>query len=392
MTSDQASSSASRLALSHAAAGFIAVLVGYSSSAAIVFQAARAAGAGPAEIASWLWALGLGMAASSIGLSLRYRMPVLTAWSTPGAALLATGLAGVSMAEATGAFLFASALLALAGASGWFERLMHHVPRALAAALLGGVLLRFGLEVFVELPGQGWIVGSMLICFLLARRPLPRYAVPLTLLAGILVAALRGDIHAAAIELTLTRPVFTTPVFSIPTLIGVGLPLFIVTMASQNVPGLTVLRANGYIPPTSALVGWTGLTGVLLAPFGGYAYNLAAITAAICMSKDADPDPAQRFRASIWAGFFYLLTGLFGATMASLFAAIPHALIVTIAGLALLGTIGGSLATALADEQERDAALLTFLATASGFSLWGIGSAFWALLLGLAARPMSHRR
>lgn len=392
MAPDQPSLGGPRLALPHASAGFIAVLVGYSSSAAIVFQAARAAGAGPAEIASWLWALGLGMAASSIGLSLRYRMPVLTAWSTPGAALLATGLVGHSMAEATGAFLFASALLALAGASGYFERLMNRVPRALAAALLGGVLLRFGLEVFVTLPAQGWIVGGMLVCFLLARRLLPRYAVPLTLLGGLLIAALRGDIQGAAIELALTRPVFTVPVFSIPVLIGVGLPLFIVTMASQNVPGLAVLRANGYSPPASALVGWTGLTGVLLAPFGGYAYNLAAITAAICMSKDADPDPAQRFRASVWAGFFYLLTGLFGATMASLFAAIPHALIVTIAGLALLGTIGGSLATALADEKDRDAALVTFLASASGFALWGIGSAFWALLLGLAVKLATRGR
>lgn len=382
---------APRLALAHVSAGFIAVLVGYSSSAAIVFQAARAAGAGPAEIASWLWALGLGMAITSIGLSLRYRMPVLTAWSTPGAALLATGLAGVPMSEAIGAFMFASALIALAGASGWFERLMHLVPRSLAAALLAGVLLRFGLEVFVKLPAQGWIIGSMLACFLLARRLLPRYAVPATLLAGLLVAGLRGEIHTGGLRFELALPVFTLPAFSLTSLIGVGLPLFIVTMASQNVPGLAVLRANGYQPPTSALIGWTGFAGLLLAPFGGFAYNLAAITAAICMSKDADPDPAQRFRASIWAGLFYGLTGLFGATVAGLFAAFPQALILAIAGLALLGTIGSSLAAALGDEKERDAALITFLAAASGFSLWGIGSAFWALMLGLLCAALTRR-
>ncbi|MEN3112664.1 benzoate/H(+) symporter BenE family transporter [Uliginosibacterium paludis] len=380
-----------RMALAHLSAGFIAVLVGYTSSAAIVFQAARAAGAGPAEIASWLWALGLGMALTSIGLSLRYRMPVLTAWSTPGAALLATGLAGVPMSEAIGAFMFASALIALAGVSGGFERLMHLVPRSLAAALLGGVLLRFGLEVFARLPEQGWIIGSMLTCFLLARRLLPRYAVPATLLAGLLVAGLRGEVHLAGLSFQLALPVFTMPAFSPTTLIGVGLPLFIVTMASQNVPGLAVLRANGYEPPTSSLVGWTGLTGFMLAPFGGFAYNLAAITAAICMSRDADPDPSQRFRASIWAGVFYGLTGLFGATVAALFAAFPQALILAIAGLALLGTIGNSLAGALQDETERDAALITFLAAASGFSLWGIGSAFWALLLGLICTALARR-
>lgn len=381
-----------RFALSHAAAGFIAVLVGYSSAAAIVFQAAQAAGAGPAEIASWLWALGIGMGLTSIGLSLRHRMPVLTAWSTPGAALLATGLAGVPMSEAIGAFMFASALIALAGASGGFERLMHLVPRSLAAALLAGVLLRFGLDVFVSLPGQGWIIGSMLAAFLIARRLLPRYAVPVTLLIGLIVSALRGEIHTAGLGFELARPVFTMPAFSISAIIGVGLPLFVVTMASQNVPGLAVLRANGYQPPVSPLISWTGITGVVLAPFGGYSYNLAAITAAICMTRDADPDPAQRYRASIWAGGFYLLSGLFGATIAGLFAAFPHALVLGIAGLALLGTIGSSLATALHDEKERDAALITFLATASGFSLWGIGSAFWALLLGLLAGWLVRRR
>lgn len=337
-----------------------------------------------------MWALGIGMGLSSIMLSLHYRMPILTAWSTPGAALLATGLNGVPMAQAIGAFLFASALIAIAGASGWFERLMHHVPRSLAAALLGGVLLRFGIDVFVTLPSQGWIVGTMLVCFLLARRFLPRYAVPLTLLAGLIVTVCRGEIHASALALEFARPMFTVPAFSITTLIGVGLPLFIVTMASQNVPGLAVLRANGYQPPASPLIGWTGFTGLLLGAFGGYAYNLAAITAAICMTKDADTNPAKRYRAAIWAGGFYLIAGLFGATIAGLFAAFPNALVLAIAGLALLSTIGNSLATALGDEKERDAALITFLASASGFSLWGIGSAFWALLLGLLAAKLTR--
>lgn len=369
--------------LSPALAGFIAVLVGYTSSAAIVFQAAQAAGASPAELASWLWALGLGMGISCIGLSLRYRSPVLTAWSTPGAALLASSLVGVPMAEAIAAFMFASLLIALVGFSGSFDRLMRHVPGTLAAAMLGGILLRFGLEVFVQLPKQPELIGGMLILFLISRSVLPRYAVALTFLGGVALAATQGAIHLEGLSWQLARPVFTSPSFSLPSLIGIGLPLFIVTMSSQNLPGIAVLRANGYSVPASPLIGSTGLLGVLLAPFGGFSFNLAAITAAICMTKDADPDPRRRYLAAVWAGIFYLLTGLLGGTVAALLGAIPRALVLAIAGLALLGTIAHSLAGALAVERGREAAIVTFLVTASGISLFGVGSAFWGLVFGL---------
>jgi len=369
--------------LSHLTAGFIAVLVGYTSSAAIVFQAASAAGGSAEHISSWLWALGIGMFATSVGLSLRFRAPVLTAWSTPGAALLAVGLAGVPMAEAIGAFLFASALIVVCGVFGLFEAIMRHVPKALAGALLAGVLARFGLALFTSLTTQLLLVGLMFAVYLAGRRWAPRYAVPLAFLVGLIVAASSGLIRSDAVSLSFAVPLWTTPVFSPTVLIGIGLPLFIVTMASQNVPGLAVLRANGYQTPASPLITWTGVTGLVLAPFGGFAFNLAAITAAICMSPAADPDPAQRYRAAVWAGCFYLLTGLFGATVAGLFAALPAELVAAIAGLALLGTIGNSLAAALAEEREREAALVTFLGTASGMSLFGIGSAFWGLLLGL---------
>lgn len=379
-------------ALSHVSAGFIAVLVGYTSSAAIVFQAANAAGASAAELSSWLWALGIGMGLTCIGLSLYFRSPVLTAWSTPGAALLATGLVNVPMTEAIGAFLFASALITLSGVTGWFERIMRHVPKALAAAMLAGVLLRFGLNVFASISGEGVLIGLMCASFLLGRRYSPRYAVPLTFLVGLAVATARGTIKLDAVTVSLAHPVFTVPAFSIATMIGVGLPLFIVTMASQNLPGLAVLRANGYATPASPLIGWTGFTGLLLAPFGGFSFNLAAITAAICMSKDADPEPAQRYRAAVWAGVFYLITGILGATVASLFEAFPHALVAAIAGLALLGTIGNSLAGALLDENEREAALVTFLVTASGLTMFGVGSAFWGLVFGLATARIVPKR
>ncbi len=378
--------------LSHLSAGFIAVLVGYTSSAAIVFQAATAAGAGPAHISSWLLALGLGMGVTCIGLSLYFRSPVLTAWSTPGAALLATALVGLPMSEAIGAFIFASALITLCGVTGWVETLMKHVPKSLAAAMLAGVLLRFGLGVFVSLSSQLGLVALMLIIYVAGRRFNSRYTIPLTFLGGLLWSAQNGLIHFEAVTLTLAQPIFTAPTFSLSTLIGVGIPLFIVTMASQNVPGIAVLRANGYQTPVSPLIGWTGLTGLLLAPFGGFQFNLAAITAAICMSPEADRNPERRYLAAVWAGVFYLITGLLGATVASMFTALPKELVAAIAGIALFGTIGNSLAGALLDDKERDAALVTFLVTASGLALGGIGSAFWGLLFGLVVLKAEHRR
>jgi len=380
-----------RFSPTHIVAGFIAVLVGYTSSAAIVFQAANAAGATPAQLVSWMWALGIGMGVTCIGLSWRYRTPILTAWSTPGAALLATSLHGVSMPEAIGAFLFSSVLITVCGATGWFEKLMRYLPGSLAAAMLAGILARFGMHAFEVVPGNPVLVCVMIVAFLLGRRLWPRYAVPGTLAAGIAAAALLGQMRAGALTWSFAEPVWTAPAFSPAVIVGVGIPLFIVTMASQNLPGLAVLRANGYATPASPLIGWTGAAGIALAPFGGFAFNMAAITAAICMSPDADPDPARRHAAAMWAGGFYLLTGLFGATVVGLFAAFPAALVAAIAGLALLGTIGNALADALRNDGEREAAVVTFMATASGMTLLGIGSAFWGLALGTAAWLLRRR-
>lgn len=366
----------------HVSAGFIAVLVGYTSSAAIIFQAAAAVGASQAEMNSWMWALGLGMGATCIGFSLRYRQPILTAWSTPGAALLVTALAGVSMNEAIGVFLFSSGLILLCGVTGWFDRIMQLVPASLAAAMLGGVLLTFGLDLFASAQTQSWLVGVMLVTYLALRRRLPRYVIPLSLLAGLAVAAGLDLLQFEQFAWQLAWPVLMTPSFSFASLIGIGIPLFVVTMASQNVPGIAVLRAHGYQVKASPLISWTGITGILLAPFGGFAFNLAAISAAVCMGKEVDVDPAERYKAAVWAGVFYLLLGLFGATVVGLFAALPTELVMAIAGLALLGTIGNSLSVALSQESERDAALLTFMITASGVALFGIGSAFWGLVVG----------
>lgn len=366
-------------------AGFVTVLVGYSSSAAIVFEAARALGATDRELGSWMGALGLGMGVTCIALSLVWRAPVVTAWSTPGAAMLVTGVAGVTMPEAIGAFVLCGALFAVAGFSGAFERAMSRMPAGIAAGMLAGVLLRFGLSAFAALATDFALVATMLAVYLAGRRLYPRYAVPAVLAAGIAIAAAGGSLGLASVSLAVAPPVFTAPSFSWQATVGVAIPLFLVTMASQNVPGVATMRAAGYTTPASPLVGWTGVTTVALAPFGGFAYNLAAITAAICMGREAHADPARRYVAAVFAGAFYLALGVFGATVGALFAAFPRALVVTVAGLALLGTIGGALAAALKDERERDPALITFLVTASGVTLAGVGSAFWGLCAGAIA-------
>jgi benzoate membrane transport protein len=370
------------VSVSAIAAGFVTVLVGFTSSAAIVFQAAQSLGATPEQISSWMWALGLGMGVTCIGLSLRYRVPVVTAWSTPGAAMLISSAAGLPLSDAIGAFLLSAVLIAAAGFTGFFERMISRIPVSLASGMLAGVLLRFGLEAFQVVQTQLALGLIMFAIYLLSRRLAPRYAVILTFLVGITFSAAAGLVKVQALSLQLAMPVWVAPTFSIAGIIGVALPLFIVTMASQNVPGVAVIRASGYNVPISPTIGWIGVTNVILAPFGAFALNLAAITAAISMGREAHEDPGRRYVAAVSAGVFYVLVGLFGATVAGLFTALPRELIVAIAGIALLGTIGNSLAAALREESDREAALVTFLVTASGISLLGIGSAFWGLVAG----------
>lgn len=376
--------------LSAVIAGFITVLVGFTSAGVIVFQAAQALGASPAEIGSWMWALGLGMGLTSAVLSWRYKMPVVTAWSTPGAALLIPAAAGVSMPEAIGAFLVCAVLITVCGFTGWFERAMNLMPLSLASAMLAGVLLRFGLNVFVAMQTQFVMTFAMFCLYLIMRQVLPRYAVLSALVLGVLIAGAQGLLQLDVVQWQLAQPIFTMPQFSVAATVGIALPLFIVTMASQNVPGVATIRAFGYDTPISPLIGWTGVATLLLAPFGAFAINLAAITAAISMGREAHEDPDRRYVAAIAVGIFYILIGIFGATVGSLFAALPEELILAIAGLALLGTIGKGLAVALADEKDREAALITFLVTASGMALFGIGSAFWGLAAGGLATAIAR--
>ncbi|UJW80863.1 benzoate/H(+) symporter BenE family transporter [Hydrogenophaga sp. SL48] len=375
------------LNLSAATAGFVAVLVGFTSSVAIVFQAAQAFGATPEQITSWMWALGLGMGLCSAIPSLILKQPVMVAWSTPGAAVLATaGLAGgFSMAQAVGAFMACAVLIILAGATGLFERLMNRIPMAIASALLAGVLARFGLQAFAAAQTALPLVVLMLLVYLLGRRLLPRYAVPLTLLAAVAHVVVNGQFNAGALVLEWARPVFTAPEFTFSAFVSLALPLFIVTMASQNLPGVAAVRAAGYQMPVSKIITMTGVATLVLAPFGAFALNLSAITAAICMGEEAHPDKTKRYTAAVACGLIYVAIGLVGAAVTGLLLAFPKELVLAIAGLALLGTIGGGLHTALRDDAHREAALITFLVTLSGVVIAGIGSAFWGVVAGALA-------
>ncbi|MDT9000649.1 benzoate/H(+) symporter BenE family transporter [Paucibacter sp. APW11] len=364
--------------------GLIAVLISYAGPLVIVLQAAQAAQFSAAQTASWIWAISLGSGLSGLWLSWRLRMPIITAWSTPGAALLLASLPGLPFAEAVGGFVMANALILLLALTGLFDRLMAWLPKPLAAAMLAGILLRFGLKLFTVLQDEPSLVLAMLLAYLLARRLQPRYAIAWVLATGLALCAGRGQLALGGLSLQLAEPLWTTPRFTLHAFSNLALPLALVTLSGQHVPGLAVLKNEGYAPPARSIVGGTALVSLLLAPFGAHAINPAAITAAICTGPQSHPDPRQRWVAGLSCGACYLLIGCFGATLAALFAALPAALMAALAGLALLAAIAGGLSGAMAEEPQREAALVTLLATASGLSLGGLSAAFWGLVLGLA--------
>ncbi len=375
------------LSLSAFVAGFVAVLVGFTSSVAIVFQAAQSFGATPAQITSWIWALGLGMGLCSLVPSLLLRKPVMVAWSTPGAAVLATaGAAGsFSMGEAVGAFMVCSLLVILVGATRGLERLADRIPMEIASALLAGVLARFGIQAFAAAQTALPLVLLMVGAYLVARRMAARYAVVVTLVVGILWVLITGQMAWSMEPVRLAMPVFVVPQWSVSAIVSLAIPLFVVTMASQNLPGMAVIRASGYELPVSRLITMTGWASLVLAPFGAFALNFSAITAAICMGPEAHEDRLKRYTAAASCGAIYIVIGLFGALVTGLLTSFPKELVVAIAGIALLSTIGNGLASALRDERHREPALITFLVTLSGITLMNIGSAFWGVVAGSLA-------
>ncbi|UVL60286.1 benzoate/H(+) symporter BenE family transporter [Pseudomonas sp. B21-032] len=364
-------------------AGFIAMLTGYTSSLVLMFQAGQAAGLTTGQISSWIWALSIGMAVCSIGLSLRYRTPITVAWSTPGAALLITSLGGVSYGEAIGAYVTCAVLVVICGMTGSFERLVKRIPASLASALLAGILFKIGSEIFIAAQHRTALVLGMFFSYLLIKRVSPRYSVLAALVVGTVLSGAMGLLDFSGFSLEVATPVWTTPSFSLAATISIGIPLFVVAMTSQNMPGVAVLRADGYQVPASPLITVTGLASLLLAPFGSHGVNLAAISAAICTGPHAHEDSSKRYTAAVWCGIFYGIAGVFGATLAALFAALPKELVLSIAALALFGSIMNGLTVAMNEAREREAALITFMVTASGFTLFSIGSAFWGIVAGV---------
>lgn len=378
-------------------AALIAVLVGVTSSVAIVFAAARAAGATPAQTGSWIGALCIGKGLSSMYLSRRYRTPILLAWSTPAAALLATGLDGVTTREAIGAFVFSALLLFITGVTGAFDRVIDNIPLPLASALLAGVLVRFAIDGFASAKAEPALVVSMFAAYVLSRRLLPKFSVLLVLGVGLAVALAQGSLRTKGVHLGLVDPQFVRPSFSFGVLLGLGVPLYIVTMAAQNVPGVAALRAHGYDIRASPAITASGIAGLILAPFGSFGINLAAITASMVMGPDIHPDRDRRYPAAMFAGALYVGVGLIGGSVASVLGVLPRALILAVAGFALIPTVANGVTTAVSDPDQREAAMITFLITLSGVSLAGIGAAFWAIIAGALVllstrlRPLSER-
>lgn len=366
-------------------AGLLSAFVGAAASFAIVVQGLSAAGASPAQAASGLLALSCAMGLCAVVLSLQTRLPISIAWSTPGAALLATtGAPEGGFASAVGAFLLCGLLLTLAGLWKPLGRWVSAIPTPIAGAMLAGVLLVFCLAPIKAVSEDPWLSLPVIAAWALMFRFNRLYAVPAALLVTIIIIAMKGQASPDAVATFWPDPVLVVPKFELGTLIGIGLPLFLVTMASQNIPGMAVLNANGYKPAAGPLFVSTGVFSLLSAPFGGHAVNLAAITAAMCAGEDAHPDPARRYWASLIAGLSYVVFGLMAGLFTALIAASPTYLINTVAGLALLATFGAAINSAVSDVQMREPAVITFVVTASGLSFFGIGSAFWGLMAGLA--------
>jgi len=373
-------------------AGLVSVIVNYGGTFILVFQAAKVAGLSPELTASWVWSISIGVGLTGLLLSWIAREPIITAWSTPAAAFLVTALAATPYAEAVGAYLLSAAAFVALGLSGCFEKVIRLIPPGIASGLLAGILLQFGIGAFGGMNVDPLLAGLLIVAYVALKRLTARYAVVGILVLGLAFLLIQGRVDLSGLRLALAAPVFTMPAFSPNALLSVALPLFLITLTGQYMPGMLVLRNDGFRTSANPIVTVTGLGSLLMAPFGSHAFNLAAITAAICTGKEAHEDPSKRWIAGVAAGGFYILIGVYGVTLAAVFMALPATFITTLAGLALLGTIGGSLAGAMADARTREASLITFLAAAANITMLGIGGAFWGLVIGLAAHAVLYGR
>ena len=365
-------------------AGFITFLIGISVSSVLVIQAAQLLGANTAQISSWFWALGLSIGLSGLILSWKFKYPVATSWSTAGLALIIATGSGYSLNEAVAAFMICGVITAALGFFGAFERILSFIPQSLTSAMLAGVLLKFGIDVFAKLETHWGFIFTLLATYIVLKKALPRYCIVITVIVGFVICPLFMQFEIPPLNFSLTQPVWVTPDFSLQSLLGLAIPLFIINMASQYLPGIAMIKSYGYQPHVRQLVGWTGIAQAFLAPFGAFATNIAAISAAVSLDDQAHPDPQKRYIAGMSCGVFYILMGLFASTLTTLLISFPSVFIVALAGIALFATIGHNISIAFQQVDEREAALMTFLFSASGVQFFGIGSAFWGLLFGYA--------
>ncbi|ASM51818.1 benzoate membrane transport protein [Pseudoalteromonas espejiana DSM 9414] len=377
--------------LNRATAGLVAVVIGFASSIALIYQVVITLGGTADLVASWILMLGLVIGSMSIVMSVYYKVPILISWSTTGAALLITSAQGFHLAEAIGAFMFAAGLVFLSGITGWFEKIMNRIPSELACAMLAGVLVTFGIDVFNFMNELPLVIGLMVLIYFIGKRFFARFAMLSVLIAGVLLAWQMGHIDTSAIHWKMSEFAYIAPVFNLQACISIGLPLYIVTMTSQNLPGIAVLKAHNYVTPISSTLNTTGFINIITAPLGVYSINLAAITAAICMSDEADKNPDKRYWASVAAGAFYIVMALCAATLVGLVASLPQALILALAGIALFGTIANSLQQALGSAQYTEAAIVTFLVTASDLTMLSVGSAFWGIIAGVCTLMITRK-
>lgn len=368
--------------ISATVAGLVAVVIGFASSVALIYQTVINLGGDAGLASSWILTLGLSMGLTSIALSYYYRVPILIAWSTPGAALLIANTQNFNLNEAIAGFMFSALLIFLCGITGWFEKLINKLPFQLAAAMLGGILVNFGIDVFNQMNEAPLLVIVMLFSYLIFRQLMPKFTMLFVLIISVVFAWQLELMTFTAFSWQLSEFSYVSPEFNLSAILGIGIPLFLVTMAAQNLPGIAVLKAHNYKAPVSSILTVTGFVNMLAAPFGGYAINLAAITAAICMTEDVDKDPKKRYWAAISGGGFYILMAISAGYLMQAFASLPNALIYSLAGMALFTTINSSIQQALSDDKMSEAAIITFLVTASNLSLWNISSVLWGLIAG----------
>ncbi|MBN6513448.1 benzoate/H(+) symporter BenE family transporter [Acinetobacter pittii] len=371
--------------ISATVAGFLAVLISYSGPLIIFFQAAQRAHVSTDMMVSWIWGISIGAAVSGIYLSIKYKTPVITAWSAPGTALLVTLFPNVSLNEAVAAYITSAIVIFLIGVTGYFDKLLKWIPQDVAAGMMAGILFQFGIGLFTSSDSMPFIVFSMLIVFLIAKRLMPRYTMIWVLAAGVLLSLILGKMNPVDVSFSLAIPQWISPEWTWNSTLNLAVPLILVSLTGQFLPGMAIMKLSGYDTPAKPIITVTSIASLAVACVGGITIVLASITAALCMGKDAHELKEKRYIAGIANGIFYILGGLFAGSIVMLFSLLPKELVAALAGLALLGAIATNISVAMKNDSQRDAALITFLATASGMHFLGLSSVFWGICIGVIA-------